>query len=259
MKKIIAFGLVGVLLAGGGITFYSLNKKSERANFELNILSIGDSITAGMVDEKGTWATNHNYHLSMILSEKGYRPRFIGSHIQPLSLGAEPLSDEGYGSYCIAENWESCNYSSQAEKLENNTLLGNLNNILIQSHIPQIIILQGGINDIHINQENAGVMGDPAISMLEMVKRVREKYNDALIVVIPVFEYGQASILPAVDKFNLDVAQGVKNMKSTIMIELPNYSVKENFFLDGVHPNSEGYRVMAEKIYEGIAKQKLLP
>jgi lysophospholipase L1-like esterase len=43
------------------------------------------------------------------------------------------------------------------------------------------------------------------------------------------------------------------------MIELPNYSVKENFFLDGVHPNSEGYRVMAEKIYEGIAKQKLLP
>jgi lysophospholipase L1-like esterase len=259
MKKTVALILVVVLSIAGGMALYEKNKKTTRSNFELNILSIGDSITAGMVDDKGTWATNHNYHLSLLLNEKGYRPRFIGSHIQPLSFGAEPLSDEGYGSYCIAENWENCNYSTQEARLEDNTLLGNLNNILIQSHTPQIIILQGGINDIHINHENAGIMGDPGLSMLEMVKRVRDKYADAFIVVIPVFEYGQESIQPAVDKFNKDVKEGVKTMKNTIMIELPEFSIKENFFIDGVHPNSEGYRVMAEKIYEGISKEKFLP
>ena len=266
MKKIIIISMA-VVMTGAGLFAFNAHKKSERGSFELNILSIGDSITSGMEDEEGTWATNYNFHLYSLLTKAGYRPRFLGSHIKSTN-GPEPISDEGYGSYCIAENWQDCKFASNENTkmnqkvLEDNSLLLNLDHILIQSHTPKIIILQGGINDIGVNQNNPDnntIMGNPAANMLKMAQRVKVKYPDALIVILPVFAYQHKEIEPAIEKFNSEVLAGVKTMKNAIFVELPNFNKPDNFFTDGIHPTEIGYAEMGEKIYEEISKQKLLP
>ena len=176
-----------------------------------------------------------------------------------MQFGAQPINFESHGAFCIAENWQDCNLSPLGTKLENNTLLGNLDSMLVQRFEPNIIILQGGINDINVNQGNPGVMGDPASSMLKMIAKVKAKYPKATILVLPVFEYGHNEIKSAVEKFNNDVSRDLNTQKTAIFVNIPNISEKRNFFADGIHPNKEGYKVIGENIYLAIEKQKILP
>lgn len=247
--KSFSFLTIFILLISTVLFFLFSNFQQDNKLKVISILSIGDSITEGSLAylTDNHWLGNYNLYLEKILENKKIKSNFLGHG----SYEKDAPYNEGHGGYCISPLWEECRFDSDVTKLMENSLLNNIEKYLDTSINPDVIILQGGINDINVenNGRDVGNLNENYSKLIDIVKNKREK---ALIIVIPPFYGGDdLKVKVKIDEIRKFLRL---NYSSDRIVILPseNLDAEENFIGDYIHPNELGYQKMASLIFEAI-------
>ena len=201
---------------------------------EVTIACLGDSITAG----NG-------------LENSGGKQSAFPAVLKNI-LGAKEVYNLGYGGYAISDYWSS--------------LLDVYQNIPSDS---DIILVLAGINDCYAG--NAGNLG--SLSELDkektfygdtdrLMKKLKERYPQAEVIFMTplssvttqTYKNTLPDMLPF-EKYATAIKQ-VASIEGVKVIDLYNQTfldsfdtkIKTSFVPDGVHPNSQGHKMLAEKL-----------
>lgn len=217
------FLAVFFLYTFGFLSFYHpMNETDDR---KIKVACVGDSITYGCT--VGNWRKN-NY------------PTVLGN------LLGENYCVNNYG-YTNRTATKSADYPYTDEKLYKQSLDFN----------PDIVLIMLGSNDSKKeNWDKEKYMNDLG-DIVDRYLALKPEIKVYLLVPPPVFEIG-GKVLYRLRKDIIDseICPAVKEIADKKGIACINlYSTFENkkeLFSDGVHPNAQGCRILAQKIYDVI-------
>ena len=231
VKKIIIVIVIFVIVIGT-IGFYYINKMINpevvvSGNGEQKVLCIGDSITFG----QGVLMKREKEAFSAILSEK------LGENYQVLNYGLCNRTLLSTGDFPYVEE------DFAKESLEQDA---------------DIVIIMLGTNDSKPDNWNAEKYEEEYIEFVKSYQNMSS--SPKVYVMLPpcIFSKPESTgdcnneilvgeVLPAIER----VAQAT----GAVIIDL--YSVTEghsDWYADGLHPNTEGNKAIAEEIYQTISK-----
>jgi lysophospholipase L1-like esterase len=213
--KLLAIGvaIIIVLLAISPVILQTVGNKNNPANL-IRVACIGDSITGG---------TEYTIDLWKLLGPN----YFVGN----FGIGGATVSFTSYSSY------------------------GNLTAIRVAKQFePNIVIIMLGTNDANIdnNQSDTNFIND-YVKILNEFQGLASKPNVWIVKPPPVFNntyginatYFSQHIIP-----NIEQVSNKTNLQTIdVYSSLVNHP---DYFIDGVHPNDHGSRVIAKTIYNAL-------
>ncbi|MGD0203471.1 MAG: GDSL-type esterase/lipase family protein [Candidatus Bathyarchaeia archaeon] len=213
--RLLAIGLVILLVSSGIATFFILavGNKNPSAD-KIRVACVGDSITEG---------TEYPADLSML-------------------LGANyTVGNFGVGGTTVSLNSQSPYMNTSA--FQNAT-----------EFQPNIVIIMLGTNDAHpVLEQYNGSFVDDYVKLVAAFQALVSKPKIWIVLPPPVFN-NESGISP--QYFRLTVIPGIEQAANETHLPVINvYSVLANYsdcFPDGVHPNSEGSKLIANEIYKAI-------
>lgn len=214
---------------------------TEHADASVTILPLGDSITRGGGDASSPYPS-YRYYLWNLLRSGGYDVDFVGS-----------TTDPGFTAFVFDQDHDG--YSGYTTEL----LANDMDRILARS-APEIVLLGIGTNDV-LQQVP---MSDRMRNLDRIVAKLRQKNPNVRILL--------AQISPTADTFRntnsglveynervLAYAKGATTLASPIVVVdlYTGWSAAQFTQADGIHPNSEGESLLAERwanalIYTGV-------
>jgi lysophospholipase L1-like esterase len=212
--RLLAIGLVILLVSSGIATFYILAGNKKTSADKIRVACVGDSITEG---------TKYPADLSKL-------------------LGANyTVGNFGVGGSTVSLNSQNPYMNTSA--FQNAT-----------EFQPNIVIIMLGTNDAHpdLKQYN-GSFVDDYMKLVAAFQALASKPKIWIVLPPPVFnngtgistEYFTYNVIPSIEQAAKETNLPVINVYSA----LANYS---DYFPDGVHPNSEGAKLIANEIYEAL-------
>lgn len=220
---ILAITAVFVLYGFGMIEFYHPMNKTD--NGKIRVACVGDSITYGCT--VGNWRKN-NY------------PTVLGN----LLGGNYCVNNFGYTNRTAIK---SADYPYTNEKLYKQSLVFD----------PDIVLIMLGSNDSKKeNWDKEKFMNDLG-DIVDVYSALKPEVTVYLLVPPPVFEVGGRVLYrlrkDIIDREICPAVKEIADKKGVGCIDI--YSVfkdRKELFSDGVHPNAQGSRLLAQKIYESI-------
>ena len=264
MKLSIVKGKLGVIIFTL-IALNTLSLSSAEASYKaivikkpisstMRILSIGDSITEGMVDmTHKVWYGNYANEMNLSLIAQGYRPVFLGTVAPPRKyLNPEtypkPVNTEGHGGYCLAANYHNCLVNPMNPKAKN-SILDNIN-IYLGNVTPDLVILQGGVNDLNsINTHKMKVL--PSVSMLKLVDITHKKYPNSKIIILSIFST-HPELKNEISHYNSYMENTFQKSSFIKFLPLKKLSNPTLLDKDGIHPNNKGYKQISKDIMKAV-------
>lgn len=219
----VAVGIIFLLYSFGMMSFYHPMNRSD--DHEIRVACVGDSITYGCM--VGNWRRN-NY------------PTVLGD------LLGEKYCVNNFG-YTNRTAIKTADYPYTREKLYKQSL----------EFEPDIVLLMLGSNDSkEINWDKEKYIKDLSDIIDSYLKSNVKVY---LLVPPPVFEIrGKVMWQLRKDIIDREICPAVKEIVETKKIPcIDLYSVfrnKKELFMDGVHPNVRGSKILAQTVYEAINK-----
>ncbi len=213
--RLLAIGLAILIVSSGIATFFifDIGNKNPSSD-EIRVACVGDSITEG---------TEYPFDLSMLLG-----PNYV-------------VGNFGVGGSTVSLN--SQNPYMRTSAFQNAT-----------EFQPNIVIIMLGTNDAHpvLEQYNTSFVDD-YVKLVAAFQALRSKPKIWIVLPPPVFnngtgispEYFAHNVIPSIEQAANETNLPVINVYSA----LANYSY---CFPDGVHPNSEGSKLIADEIYNTI-------
>ena len=120
--------------------------------------------------------------------------------------------------------------------------------------LPNIVVIMLGTNDAR--PDNFGSIDNFVGDYMKIIKQIQMLGTKPKIFVVkppPIFE-NIVELVP--ENFSEEIIPRIDEVANTLNLEIIDvYSVMENhpeYFLDGVHPNSEGETVIATQVYNAI-------
>ena len=212
--RLLAIGLVILLVSSGIATFYILAGNKKPSADKIRVACVGDSITEGTEDPAD-------------LSEL---------------LGANyTVGNFGVGGSTVSLNSQNPYMNTSA--FQNAT-----------EFQPNIVIIMLGTNDAHPDLEQYnGSFVDDYVKLVAAFQALASKPKIWIVLPPPVFnnesgispQYFALTVIPSIEQAAKQTNLPVINVYSA----LANYS---DCFPDGVHPNSEGAKLIANEIYKAI-------
>lgn len=213
------------------------------------ILSIGDSITEGALKnfDSGPWYKNYNYFLDLDLKKLNYKPTFLGHG----SYDSSAPRNEGHGGYCLGLIETNCN---EVFTGKDKSILKNFDTYTNNIDYVDIVILQGGINDI-----GAKISGEK-ISNLEdsfdlLIKKTESKFSDVKIIVIPPFYDGERREIVFEVKKIREYLKKYEKRDNIIIIDSSEFDSSEVLSIDNIHPDEEGYIKISKTIIDEMTRR----
>lgn len=213
--RLLAIGLVILLVSSGIATFFILavGNKNPSAD-KIRVACVGDSITEG---------TEYPADLSMLLGANYTVGNF--------GVGGTTVSLNSQSPYMNTSAFQS------ATEFQ-----------------PNIVIIMLGTNDAHpVLEQYNGSFVDDYVKLVAAFQALVSKPKIWIVLPPPVFnnesgispEYFMHNVIPGIEQAANETHLPVINVYSA----LANYS---DYFPDGVHPNSEGSKLIANEIYKAI-------
>ena len=244
MKKIVILTLLILLLSS--LTIFKGDNSSRPV--ELNTLTIGDSVTEGMNDQ-GIWVGNYIYNINNKLVKHGFKMVNFGSQTNGDSTQTGPLSD-GYGGFCLNSKPGECVSDKTPE--EEHSLAANFEKYIKNGKNINLVLLQGGINDI--NSKRNGYTGSPsyaAILAIEKMHKLLPKAKIGFFSIERLNSTDEDGI--SISKFNSELIKYIKKNKYTFFVDNRDIN-KQEYYLDDLHPNKLGYQKMEEHLVDSLVK-----
>ena len=241
----------------------------------LNVLTVGDSITAGLVtyyNSSANWHVPGGYRLPLYkyLTRAGYSVKYLGA-------------SDVFGTYSGGKNPDEANPSpslgdNDHHEGHSGTTLDEAYGRFGQATAQQVIASQGtpDVITLHLGTNDFGMHGDTVDNALAEMKKLLYRLNGACDssatddwkaeIGTPLYPNATifvAKIIPRADDglmtnkigpFNEDLAKYVTSCNSDKLV-LVDLGMANNYGLlrhDGLHPSTEGMLEMAKGWYEAI-------
>ena len=250
-KRFLVITLVTIVITTTLVGCLQFMSRGSRIQTPLYILAIGDSVTEGAMDNftDNHWLKNYNYYLAKKLEERKIENEFLGHG----SNQPEAPKNEGHGGYCISPAKDECVFENSPIIFKENSLLFHLDEYLEQPTAPNLIILQGGINDINVgfNSDKLGNLNDNFDQYLE---RTQKRYPKAKILLLPpVSSDSNPRLRAEISTFTNHLL--TKESGGVAYIDCSILEAEQYFIQDKIHPNEKGYSLMADLIIKKIAEK----
>lgn len=250
-KKVLLLSITLILTGLALVGFLQIKSKSSRIQTPLYVLAIGDSVTEGAMDNftDNHWLKNYNYYLAKKFEEKKIESIFLGH------TSNEPgaPNNEGHGGFCISPAKDECVFQNSPIVFKENSLLFHLDEYLEQPKAPNLIILQGGINDINVSF-NSDKLGKLSENFDQYLERTKIRYPSAKILVLPPISSDSNPRLRAeISSFTDHLL--TKESDDVLFIDCSSVEFDQYFIQDKIHPNEKGYSLMADLIYKKISEK----
>ncbi|WP_246589144.1 PKD domain-containing protein [Methanofollis formosanus] len=225
---------------------------------ETKILPLGDSVTAGAIDEQtGVNYPSYRYHLWNLLNENGYQVNFVGTRTAPdfqLDFDRDNEGRPGWRADHIA--FGNLDYEPQNGKLS-----VWLDALKAKGEVPDHVLIHLGTNDL-LQQgypKPPATVANETIEDLRAVVGVLREYNPRVTVYI-------AEIIPMkiafykqyVDAYNAEIPGLVTSLdkpQSRVILVDQNSGFNVGTDLrDHLHPNHQGEEKMADRWYEALSQ-----
>ena len=212
--RLLAIGLVILLVSSGIATFAILAGNKKPSADKIRVACVGDSITEG---------TEYPADLSMLLGANYTVGNF--------GVGGSTVSLNSQNPYMNTSAFQ------KATEFQ-----------------PNIVIIMLGTNDAHpILEQYNGSFVDDYVKLVAAFQALASKPKIWIVLPPPVFnnesgispQYFALTVIPSIEQAAKQTNLPVINVYSA----LANYS---DCFPDGVHPNSEGAKLIANEIYKAI-------
>lgn len=246
----------------------------------LNVLTVGDSITAGLVtyhNSKADWHVPGGYRLPLYkyLTRAGYTVKYLGASdvFGTYSGGKNP--DEANPSPSLGENDHHEGHSGTTlEEAYDRFGQETAQQVIASQGTPDVITLHLGTNDMQTQaQDTDDSVGNQFAEMKKLIYRLNgvcdssatdawkseigtPLYPNAKIIVAKIIPRGDSDNQAKVDKFNPMLSSYVEscNSDNLILVTLPmgegtNYGYYRHDYL---HPSTEGYTQMAKGWFDAI-------
>ena len=236
--------LIKVILVVFSIS--ALNTTSSFAlSKEVNVLALGDSITAGM-DENNKWVGNYYSALNDILTKKNIKWSFLGDYSRD-----QKTQYQADGGFCLASIKYKCNTSPK-----NPNSITQLYLQFHKNHKEKLnyVFIQGGINDLSSRRNAPNSVPEPIVSLRSLIKQVKKDNPGVKIILLnltkPVLSTEEVA-------FNKNISKLGKEYSQVYIIDTT--SVKEkSLFIDGLHPNAAGYKALGLTLFNALHKLKFI-
>ncbi len=219
-KKLLAIGLVILLVSSGIIAFFLLTTGNKKPSSDaIRVACVGDSLT------QSPW---YSYELWKLLGSEQYTVRNFGA-------GSTTVSLESETPYMNTSVFQSA--------LE---------------FQPNIVIIMLGTNDAQpsLHQYNTSFVDD-YVKLIAAFQGLSSEPKIWLVLPPPLFsnqsgrispEYFKLTVIPSIEQVANETNLPIIDVYSALV----SYS---NYFPDGVHPNKEGTQLIAEEVYRTIVTQ----
>ena len=219
------------------------NKITEITGDTIKIMPLGDSITWGTNPDELN-SPGYRRRLDSLLTNAGYNFDFVGSLI-----GGEPndfdRDNEGHPGWFALRNTNT-----------SQSMLHQLNNLLTNNP-PQIVLLHIGTNDISsaLEPRTAAEIADKVRDLLDIIY----DFDTTIITIVAKIIDRNDSFHQKTIDFNNALQSEVNNLPSgqiekVILTDM--YSALGNwsstYFSGGLHPNANGYQIMADVWYNAL-------
>lgn len=133
----------------------------------------------------------------------------------------------------------------------------------VKGELPDILIIMLGSNDSRSDRWHAKKYKQAYIALLKELQMIESK--PAIYIMTPpeAFPRENGEIIHGIrnEIIHDEIGRIVREVAEETGVGLIDlYAVTENhpeYFFDGVHPNKEGYEVVAQTVYEHIVKKEL--
>jgi lysophospholipase L1-like esterase len=209
------------------------------------IMPLGDSITDG-IDVERNYASNGGYRLALfrMAALDGHAITFVGRQANgPQNVEGQPFprNHEGYSGATIASGGNQ---------------IANRLDAALAANTPHIVLLQIGTNDLY-----QGLPNNLTNQLETLIDRITDQLPNALLVVAQVTPLGGSFPNNGVQPYNAAIPNIVAERANagehvitvdqfTPIASRPNFVAQ--LVPDNIHPNDDGYAIMAEAWYEAI-------
>ncbi len=199
---------------------------SSRPPETLRVACVGDSITYG-VGIEGRWIYSYPAQLGALLG-KGWEVRNFG-------VNSATALKRGFFPYCETQEYRDA-----------------------LAFLPHVVIIKLGTNDtLPGNWEYKGEFGRDYLSLVEGFQAIESRPRIWLCTPAPAYrgEGGgtdrviQEEVIPRIREIARKTGLPVIDLNSALL-------ARKDLFVDGVHPNEQGARVIAETVYGAIIVKK---
>ena len=218
--RLLAIILVALLAISGMAAFFIFTAGNKKPSLAIiRVACVGDSITQ---------STEYPLDLMLLLGRERYIVGNFGAGSTTVSLSSET---------------PYMNTSRHRNALE---------------FAPNIVIIMLGTNDAQpsLFRYNTSFVGD-YLKLIQTFQMLPSKPKILLVLPPPIFSNRSGTISP--DYFNFTVIPLIEQTANETRLPLVNvYSVLtgySDYFPDGVHPNTTGAQIIAEKIYMAVISQ----
>lgn len=234
----------------------------------LNVLTVGDSITAGLVtyyNSSANWHVPGGYRLPLYkrLTRAGYTVKYLGtSDVFGTSTSGIQNPEEANPSPSLGENVHHEGHSgARLNQMITRFSTASVKAVIAEQGVPDVITLHLGTNDF-------GMDGDTVDNALAEMKRLiymlngsgeatgdKPLYPNATIFVAKIMPRADDGLMTnKIGPFNEQLATYVTSLASDKLV-LVDLGMANDYGLlrhDGLHPSTEGYAQMAKAWFEAI-------
>lgn len=217
---LLAIGSVILFISSGMTAYFILTAGNKNPSSDvIRVACVGDSLTQ---------STEYPYDLWMLLGTANYT-----------------LGNFGVGSTTVSLNSET----------------PYMNTSVFQSALefqPNIVIIMLGTNDAQpsLHQYNTSFVDD-YVKLVAAFQGLSSKPQIWIVLPPPIFSNQSGKISP--EYFKLTVIPCIEQVANETNLQIINvYSALasySNYFPDGVHPNEEGAKLIADEVYKAIISQ----